>query len=38
MSDPRYLKPYRNQAWVANIGPPLFLSLFNEFSPEGGMT
>lgn len=36
MSDPRILKPYRNQAWVAQLDPPLFLNSLNEFSAEGG--
>lgn len=25
MSDPCFLKPYRDQAWVAQLDPPLFL-------------
>ena len=36
MSDPFVSKPYRNQAWVAHIDPPLFLNSAFEFMPEGG--
>lgn len=37
MGDPVVLKPYRDQAWVAHIDPPLFLNIINHvFMPEGG--
>lgn len=36
MSDPLVRSPFRIEVWVAHCGPPLFLSLFNEFMAEGG--
>ena len=36
MGDPVVLKPYREQAWVVQLDPPLFLNTSTMFMPEGG--
>lgn len=36
MGDPIVLKPNRDQAWVVQLDPPLFLNIRNMFMPEGG--
>lgn len=36
MSDPFVFNPSRDEAWVAPIGPPLFLGFVNNSMAEGG--